>query len=119
MRAFITGITGFAGGFLVEHLLACGDDVLGCSRRGEWPAWANDELRRVKVLQWDVGQAGEVVDRVRAELSNFSPDCIYHLAALSVPSDCGTTEPTERAIEVNVQGTQRLLDMAASLPRHP
>ena len=120
MKALITGITGFAGGFLAEHLLACGDDVLGCSRRGEWSAWAGDELRRrIKVLGWDVGQAGEVVDRVRAELSNFSPDCIYHLAAISVPSDCGTTDPTERAIEVNVHGTVRVLDLAASLPHRP
>ena len=119
MQAFITGITGFAGGFLAEHLLDCGDDVLGSSRHGEWPAWANYELRQVKVLPWDVGQASEVVDRIWAELSSFSPDCIYHLAALSVPSDCGTTDPTERAIEVNVHGTQRVLDLAASLPHPP
>lgn len=118
MRAFITGITGFAGGFLAEHLLSCGDEVLGCSRRGEWPAWAGEDLRRIDVLTWDVGEtaAGDSVQRV---LGDFSPDCIYHLAALSVPSDCGTMEPTERAIEVNVRGTERVLDLAAMLPRQP
>lgn len=119
MRVFITGITGFAGGFLAEHLLACGDDVLGCSRRGEWAGWAGDELRRgIKVLNWDVGEKTAAAE-IPAAVEQFSPDCIYHLAALSVPSDCGTTEPTERAIEVNVRGTERVLDLAASLKRKP
>jgi nucleoside-diphosphate-sugar epimerase len=118
MRAFITGVTGFAGGFLAEHLLACGDEVLGCSRRGEWPNWACEDLRGVKVLSWDVGEedAGRKIQNIVAKLS---PDCIYHLAALSVPGDCGTNEPTERAIEVNVRGTERVLDLAASVPRKP
>jgi GDP-4-dehydro-6-deoxy-D-mannose reductase len=118
MRAFITGITGFAGGFLAEHLLASGDEVLGCSRRAEWPDWAGEDLRHVKVLKWDVGDGG-LPDDGFAALARFAPDCIYHLAALSVPSDCGTTEPTERAIEVNVRGTERVLDLAANLPHRP
>jgi GDP-4-dehydro-6-deoxy-D-mannose reductase len=118
MRAFITGITGFVGGFLAEHLLASADEVLGSSRRAEWPNWANADLRHVKPLKWDVGDGeppAEVVDAV----ARFAPDCIYHLAALSVPGDCGTTEPTERAIQVNVRGTQRILDLAVNLPRPP
>ncbi|HVA44809.1 MAG TPA: NAD-dependent epimerase/dehydratase family protein [Pirellulales bacterium] len=118
MRAFITGITGFAGGFLAEHLLACGDEVLGSSRRGEWPRWAGDDLRRINVLSWDVGE-GAASELIQKALRDFAPDCIYHLAALSVPSDCGTTEPTERATEVNVRGTERVVDLAASLPHKP
>ncbi|HVX13156.1 MAG TPA: NAD(P)-dependent oxidoreductase [Pirellulales bacterium] len=118
MKAFITGITGFAGGFLAEHLRACGDEVLGCSQRGTWPKWAGETLHsRVRLFSWDVGE--EADDDVRRALAQFSPDCIYHLAALSVPADCGTTEPTERAIEVNVRGTERVLSLAASLPRKP
>jgi nucleoside-diphosphate-sugar epimerase len=119
MRAYITGITGFAGGFLAEHLLACGDTVLGCSRRGEWPHWAGGDLRgRVQLSQWDVGD-GAPSDEAQRAIAEFAPDCIYHLAALSVPGDCGTTEPTERAIQVNVRGTERLLDLVASLPHKP
>jgi nucleoside-diphosphate-sugar epimerase len=118
MRAFITGITGFAGGFLTEHLLACGDEVLGSSRRAEWPGWAEADLRRVGLLKWDVGD-GEAPDEVAAAVARFAPDCVYHLAALSVPGDCGTTEPSERAIEVNVRGTERVLDLAANLPQRP
>ena len=39
MRILITGITGFVGGHLVEHLVAAGGHALvGVSRRGQWPA---------------------------------------------------------------------------------
>lgn len=118
MRAFVTGITGFAGGFLAEHLLACVDEVMGCSRRAEWPGWADTKLQRVRVLPWDIGEKG-ISSASRAAVAAFSPDCIYHLAALSVPSDCGIAEPTEQAIEVNVRGTQRVLQLAANLPKPP
>lgn len=119
MRAFITGITGFAGGFLAEHLLARGDHVLGCSRSGKWPGWAGAELRRIEVLTCDFGDATGVDERARRRIADFAPDCIFHLAALSVPVDCGTVEPTPRAIEVNVNGTGRLLELAVQLPRRP
>lgn len=119
MKALITGITGFAGGFLAEHLLACGDQVLGCSRSGRWPAWAGDELRRLQLLSCDVGDRAGIATDARRQIADFAPDCIYHLAALSVPVDCGTVEPTERAIEVNVGGTVRVFELAAGLPRKP
>lgn len=118
MRAFITGITGFAGGYLAEHLLACGDEVSGCSRRGVWPNWADDKLRHsIQLSRWEVGDVPG--DDVENSLAAFAPDCIYHLAALSVPGDCGAAEPTERAIEVNVRGTERVLRLAAALPSAP
>lgn len=119
MKALITGVTGFAGGFLAEHLLACGDDVLGCSRSGRWPAWAGPELQRLEPLACDVGQAAGIDERAVRQIAEFAPDCIYHLAALSVPVDCGTLEATPRAIEVNVGGTENVLKLAAGLPRKP
>lgn len=119
MRALITGITGFAGGFLAEHLLARGDEVLGCSRSGRWPGWAGSELRRIEVLACDFGDAAGIDELALRQIADFAPDCVYHLAALSVPSDCGTIEPTPRAIEVNVNGAGRVLELAARLPRRP
>ena len=35
-RALITGVSGFVGPFLAEHLLDCGDQVLGTSPDGVW-----------------------------------------------------------------------------------
>ena len=34
MRVLITGVTGFVGGHLAEHLLASGDEVVGLSQLG-------------------------------------------------------------------------------------
>ena len=119
MKALITGITGFAGGFLAEHLLACGDQVLGCSRSGRWSDWAGAGLRRLQLLSCDVGDRAGIAAQARRQIADFAPDSIYHLAALSVPVDCGTAEPTERAIEVNVGGTVRVLELAAGLRPKP
>jgi GDP-4-dehydro-6-deoxy-D-mannose reductase len=120
MKAFITGITGFAGGFLAEHLLASGDRVLGCSARAAWPEWATPELHAgVELLPWDLGNEGGLTEDDRQRIKAFAPDCIYHLAALSVPQDCGRDEPTSSAMAVNVEGTVAVLDLAASLPFAP
>ena len=38
MRALVTGVSGFVGGHLAEHLVAEGDLVVGLSASGRWPA---------------------------------------------------------------------------------
>lgn len=126
MKAFITGITGFVGGHLTEHLLAAGDEALGSSTQGGWPSknadWRSPAMsvrERVEVLPWDLGAPAGLAEQDRARIAEFAPDCIYHLAALSVPSHCGADAPSERALAVNVEGTQRVLELAASLPRCP
>jgi GDP-4-dehydro-6-deoxy-D-mannose reductase len=119
MKAFITGMSGFVGGYLAEHLLALGDEVLGSSRSAQWPSWAGDDLRRrAPLVAWDIGQPEPPLE-ARRQIAAFMPDCIYHLAALSVPGDCGTIEPTDRALSVNVGGTRRVVELAASLARPP
>ncbi len=126
MKAFITGITGFVGGFLAEHLLAAGDQVLGCSTQGNWPQqeglWrcpSRHIREQIAVLRWDLGDSSSLSAADRERIAAFAPDCIYHLAALSVPSHCGEQAPTARALAVNVEGTSRILELAASLPRRP
>ncbi|MBW3598227.1 MAG: NAD-dependent epimerase/dehydratase family protein [Planctomycetes bacterium] len=118
MRAFITGITGFAGSFLAEHLLACGDAVLGCSRDGLWENGIPPTLEgRVEVVAWDVGEA--ISPAAMAAVREFAPDAIYHLAGLSIPAECGAEDPTLDAIRINVGGTERAATLAASLPTRP
>src|SRR3569623_1318808 len=126
MKAFITGITGFVGGFLAEHLLAAGDEVLGCSTQGNWPQqeglWRcppRHIREQIAVLRWDLGDPSGLSAADREQIAAFAPDCIYHQAALSVPSHCGEMAPTDRALAVNVDGTSRVLQLAASLPRRP
>lgn len=126
MKALITGITGFVGGFLAEHLLAVGDEVLGCATAGGWPR-EHPERRspppsvrgRIAVLPWDLGDPRGLSEQARTQIAEFAPTCIYHLAAISVPGFCGADEPTAKALAVNVEGTSRVLELAASLTPHP
>lgn len=118
MRALITGITGFVGPHLAEHLLACGDDVVGISRRGIWPDDVSAVVRRdVRLIVADL--ATGVNAQLRQSFADWIPDVVYHLAAISVPADCGDEEPSAAAIATNVDGTQALADFVLSFPRPP
>jgi len=117
-RALITGISGFAGGFLAEHLLDCGDAVLGSSPDGSWLDSSDPALAdRVELVAWDLTAPDGLLPRARRRIESFRPDVIYHLAAISVPEDCGQDEPTPGAIAINVGGTRRVLQLAGSLPQ--
>ena len=117
-RALITGISGFVGGFLAEHLLDAGDAVLGCSPDGRWEAESPEAIRdRVELVAWDLGDADGMAPDARQRIERFAPDVLYHLAALSVPEDCGRRQPTSRATAVNVGGTRRMLELVAGLGR--
>lgn len=126
MRALITGITGFVGGFLAEHLLAAGDEVLGCATAGGWPrehaerrSPAASVRNRIEVLRWDLGDPAGLDESSWARIADFAPTCIYHLAAISVPAFCGGEEPAPKALAVNVEGTNRVLELAAALSSRP
>ena len=119
-RALITGISGFAGGFLAEQLLHCGDLVLGCSPDGSWTAASPESIRpRVELAAWDLSVPGDVPGAVRRRIEQFRPEAIYHLAAVSTPRDCGDEEPTPQAVALNVGGTRRVLELAGALAWRP
>jgi len=116
-RALITGISGFVGGFLARHLLDQGDSVLGCSPDGSWENGCPEFLADgVAMVAWELGDPSGVPPNTQRRIAEFRPNCIYHLAALSVPGDCGAEEPTARAMEINVGGTRRVMQLARSLP---
>lgn len=118
MRAFITGVTGFAGSHLAEHLLAAGDTVLGCSQKGQWDACqVGETCAQIRLLAWDV--ASGVTSQVQEQVAAFQPDVLYHLAAISIPADCGSDEPTPQAVSVNVDGTRSVVELCQALDRQP
>lgn len=117
MKAFITGITGFAGGHLAEHLLDCGDDVMGCSRSGRWRLDAPAALTAINVLPLDL--ATPFADPLAQRLRQFNPNVVYHLAGISIPRVCGGKTPTAEAMSINVDAAARILDIAASVPSQP
>jgi nucleoside-diphosphate-sugar epimerase len=118
VRALITGITGFAGQHLAEHLVDCGDEVVGSTYLDPWSRDVADAVRRnVPLLEWNLTQPMPSAARVRVE--RLAIDWIFHLAAISVPGDCGGVEPSPLATAVNVDGTRAVLAAAHTLSPRP
>jgi GDP-4-dehydro-6-deoxy-D-mannose reductase len=78
MRALITGVNGFVGGHLAEHLLAAGGwDVWGLTRHPA--ARLAPPLERIELVVADLS----IPEQVAAALERIYPDVIFHLAAQS------------------------------------
>jgi GDP-4-dehydro-6-deoxy-D-mannose reductase len=108
MRLLITGINGFVGGHLAEHLLAGAmGDVWGLARQ---PSFVLPELRgRVEFVAADLGD----LDQTVAALASVQPDVIFHLAGQSnVPrsfAEPAQTLTTNMLAQLNLfQATLRL-----------
>jgi GDP-4-dehydro-6-deoxy-D-mannose reductase len=100
----VTGVTGFAGGYLAEALLARGDRVFGLSRRAVWPSvWAH--------LSGQVDlQALDLCDGAALErlLRDVQPTHIYHLAGYAQVGQ-SFREP-DAAWDGNLTATRRLYE---------
>lgn len=114
MRLFVTGGSGFVGSYLIEAALRRGDIVVAAGREGRWRRIAADVPSRVPLYAWDVGEPAS--DALVRTLRDFAPTAILHLAAVSIPVDCGGARPTDEAWRTNVLGTRRVLELAAQLP---
>jgi GDP-4-dehydro-6-deoxy-D-mannose reductase len=78
LRAFITGLAGFAGSHLADYLLAhTSDQVYGVSLPTDSTRNLTHILDRVTLSLADLAD----YDTVRALLSELRPDIIFHLAA--------------------------------------
>lgn len=103
MKAFITGIAGFAGSHLAEGLLRDGTEVSGL-------ALASQEITNLSGFEDGIRLTlGDVRDReaLAALFKEIRPDAIYHLAAIaSVPEARRSPEET---FSVNINGTACLL----------
>lgn len=93
MRAFVTGSTGFVGQHLVEHLLQCGDTVLGTS------LGKTNQNSKCELVDLDI------TDTVKCAtaLSVFKPDVIYHLAGQAFVPDAENN--FDATLLLNVGGT--------------
>jgi GDP-4-dehydro-6-deoxy-D-mannose reductase len=78
MRALITGVGGFVGRHLLQHLLDQGDDVCGLGR-------TTDQLgtHATRVYQADLTDRSTIA----AVMRDLRPDAVYHLAAQSSPAE--------------------------------
>ncbi len=118
MRALITGITGFAGQYLAEHLLDHGDEVVGSTYRESWHRDAAPALQQqVPLIEWNLAEP--TPPAVHRQVHQWAVDQIFHLAAISVPGECGGGEPSPLASAVNVGGTRAVLELAHTLSPPP
>ncbi len=106
MKAFITGVSGFVGKYLAEHLLRNGFEVCGIDRKGA-------EIKGCKIEVCDILDK----ERLSAVVESAKPDAIFHLAALSSVSK--SFEAAKETKRVNVEGTRNLLDAVAEAKISP
>ena len=75
MRVLITGIAGFAGSHLAEHLVAAGHEVYGTQLPGENLANLASLRDRIELVSCDITRRADVMQAVEAA----NPDWIFHL----------------------------------------
>jgi GDP-4-dehydro-6-deoxy-D-mannose reductase len=112
MRALITGINGFVGGHLAQHLLASGGwDLCGLARQAATPHLMRHGEVRIVVADLSV------FDQTLAALEHVQPDVIFHLAAQSnVPR---SFEDPETTLTTNVVGQLHLFQAVLRLRQNP
>lgn len=98
MKALITGVDGFVGYYLTQHLLEQGDEVYGTTIL---PDYKNEAITVMKMNLLD--QAN-----VEAVISEVCPDVIYHLAGQSAVGL--SWDKPQLTMNINVNGTLNLLD---------
>jgi GDP-4-dehydro-6-deoxy-D-mannose reductase len=115
MRALVTGVSGFVGGHLVEHLIAEGDLVVGLSASGQWPVDLAHLGKAARIEAFDLVEQSEVA---LAELVRHKqPEVIYHLAAQSNPQ-ASMTDP-RGTWTLNLGGSLNLLEAIKSSGQRP
>lgn len=115
MRALVTGISGFVGGHLAEHLVAQGDLVVGLSVSGRWPPELEHLGKCARIERVDL------VDYAESDFANFlsrkQPEVIYHLAAQSNPQE-SLSDP-RGTWALNLGGTLNLLEAVKASGQKP
>ena len=109
MKALVTGATGFAGNYVVQLLQDKGMEVHGISNRPQFEPFLPVDLKKFRYSPCDVCADAEL----NHCLEEIRPDLIFHLAALTSPSQ-SRSEP-RRTFQVNLIGTLNLLEAVRSL----
>ncbi len=106
-RVLITGGCGFIGYSVVKRLVAQGIEVVVLDNLSSSAPGHEEAIRElgVRLVEADLRDG----DQVRSQLGDERFSGVVHLAALHMIPYC-VSHPTE-TLEVNVLGTQRLLDL--------
>lgn len=104
MRAFITGINGFAGSHLAAALVNAGHEVWGVSERPEYRGMLPES---VPVYLADIRSA----DSLAQYIAEYEPTHIFHLAGFASPRK--SRSEVADCLSINVLGCNNLLEAAA------
>lgn len=105
-KALITGITGFVGSHLADHLLSGGYEVCGTIRRRSKTDNIDHISGRLRLVETDITDPHSVFKL----MEETKPDYVFHLAAQSfVPSSWHAPMET---LNVNIMGTLNILEAA-------
>jgi nucleoside-diphosphate-sugar epimerase len=100
MRVFVTGASGFIGRALCALAIERGHEVAALVRR------PGSEPLGTRALAGDLNDGPRLCETLAAE----RPDCVIHLAA-----EIASQRSERKIAEVNVQGTERLLEACLAL----
>lgn len=111
-NVLITGISGFAGSYLAEALLA-GEDyaITGTYLSGKGLAYLEEYSKKLNLIQVDLNKS----DAVFSLIETVHPDIVFHLAALASPQqsfkDPATTFSTNITGQIHLFEALRLKKM--------
>jgi GDP-4-dehydro-6-deoxy-D-mannose reductase len=109
LKAFITGIAGFAGRHLTGYLLSRGDEVSGIEPEESDDVEHLAKAHGIKVFVGDIRDE----QLIAKTLKQVKPDLVFHLAAQS--SVRLSFENPQETFSINVMGTLNLLETIAKL----
>lgn len=104
MRAFITGVTGFAGSHLAENLLQNDIEVFGTTLKGE----PQDNIASIRKSISVTQVALDDTKAIKKSIERCKPQWVFHLAALAAVGK-SFSAPVE-TMKVNFLGTLNLFE---------
>jgi CDP-glucose 4,6-dehydratase len=114
-KVFVTGHTGFKGGWLVGCLHLLGAKIKGYALEPEYDNGIFEWLQRTNAVGENVIADIRDKHRLQYEVQSFEPDYIFHLAAQ--PLVIRSYEIPAETFEVNVIGTCNLLENVRALQK--
>ena len=107
LRVFVTGHTGFKGGWLVAMLSHLGADIRGYAQEPDITPSLFDAAGIESLCRHQIGDLRDA-DTLRQAIADFKPDVVIHMAAQSLVRR-SYRDPLE-TVQVNVLGTANVLE---------
>lgn len=109
MKVLITGVSGFAGAFLAEHLVAKKLEIIGIYLQESSLVSLEKIKDKIDLFKLDLSDR----DAVFAFIKKNKPDYVFHLAALTSPDD--SFDDPYTTIENNIKAELNILEAIRKL----